>query len=502
MELYAAQARKAASDKRREEAAAAATEEAATQPASMLETEASVETETSTETVQQKYIEEAEKIEEVGNHAMKMEAARSMQRLQYWIDHPEEHEKEIQRMVHATESEGQRKARFLQSALQNGTYMFMGKREHIYDKSKAALEGLWAQMRNQGGDIRPPLLNIRSSEAAKQPTAMLELQTDAVPEEHAAMEYNAFLAAIEDIQKATTPEERKKMINAADAVANRALGEQQVLDQLMVHFEGPALPNLFRKATKMEHRMRESEEVQLQEVEQLTKQRDNLMAKQENGENILNGEYELVQKKLDDMMARLKKHQALLQQFHASAHYLHENVKWDAEHPKASSLLSQKEEATSHSLLSQKEELNEAVAEEETVKRGMLAAEANQILRSTSKLFKRSLKRWEKAEQDLIGLLLKDAKGPTPLQDMKVRDAAHRAQTAQLELHGLAGTESSFLEAAQHRMMSLVAREAAAAVEARGEVYPSLDKCTEPAKELKNQNLAMDSTCVCIADQA
>merc|ERR1719387_1743602 len=119
MELRAAQARKAESDARKAAAASAAA--SAAEPASLLETESAVET----ETVQQKYIEEAEKIEKGGSQKTKMMAARSMQSLQYWLDHPEEHEKEIQRMIKAGESENQRKARFLQSALQNGTYMFL-----------------------------------------------------------------------------------------------------------------------------------------------------------------------------------------------------------------------------------------------------------------------------------------------------------------------------------------------------------------------------------------
>merc|ERR550514_1455782 len=154
---------------------------------------------------------------------------------------------------------------------------------------------------------------------------------------------------------------------------------------------------------------------------------------------------------------------------------------------KEEGVVSVAEKVAQSSLLSQKEDLKtEAVAQEESGKRLMLAAEVNQILRTTSKLFKRSLKRWEKAEQDVIALLLKEAKGPTPLQERKVKDTAHRAQTAQLELHGLAAGESSLLEAAQHRMMSMVAKEAAAAVEARGEVYPSLDVCTQQAATMKN----------------
>merc|ERR550514_2526176 len=94
---------------------------------------------------------------------------------------------------------------------------------------------------------------------------------------------------------------------------------------------------------------------------------------------------------------------------------------------KEEGVVSVAEKVAQSSLLSQKEDLKtESVAQEETEKRMMLAVEANQILRTTSKLFKRSLKRWEKAEQDIILLLLKDAQGLTPLQDHAVRDAAHR----------------------------------------------------------------------------
>merc|ERR1719387_2597012 len=181
-----------------------------------------------------------------------MEAARSMQRLQYWLDHPEEHEKEVQRMVHATESEGARKARFIQSALQNGTYMFMGKREHIYDKSKAALEGLWAQMRNQGGDIRPPLLTARSPEAAKKPTVMLELEAS-MTDQHMAMENDAFIAAVEDIKKAASPQEKRKMVLAAHDVAIRALAFGRTDVPLE---EKDNVASLVRTATKMEHKQR------------------------------------------------------------------------------------------------------------------------------------------------------------------------------------------------------------------------------------------------------
>merc|ERR1719515_137791 len=119
-------------------------------------------------------------------------------------------------------------------------------------------------------------------------------------------------------------------------------------------------------------------------------------------------------------MEALKRHQELLHAFHAKAHILQEDN-------------AAKQKVQESSLLFQKEETTAAVAQEETGKRLMLAAEANQILRTTSKLFKRSLKRWEKAEKDIISLLLRDAKGPTLLQDGAVKSAAHRAQTAQLE---------------------------------------------------------------------
>merc|ERR1719160_1641668 len=157
----------------------------------------------------QYWIDHPEEHEKGGSQKTKMMAARSMQSLQYWIDHPEEHEKEIQRMIHAGETEHQRKARFLQSALQNGTYTFMGKKERIFDKlTRENLEGLWQNLRNGGGEIRP-YLGPRTPEEeakmnqAKKPTTMLQLEGSKQPiEEHLAMEYQAFIAAVDDIKKA------------------------------------------------------------------------------------------------------------------------------------------------------------------------------------------------------------------------------------------------------------------------------------------------------------
>merc|ERR1719230_396789 len=116
----------------------------------------------------------------------------------------------------------------------------------------------------------------------------------------------------------------------------------------------------------MEHKQRETEAALLQEIEDLSAERDSGMASQEKGNT--DPDYQQVLQKLDQKTAELKNHQTALELFHTKTHSLQEELK-----------ARQEEKLTGSSLLSQKEEVQtQAVAQEESGKRLMIAAEANE----------------------------------------------------------------------------------------------------------------------------
>merc|ERR1719247_2999902 len=130
MEVHAAQARKAQSDARRAAAARSA------EPASMLQTGSEAEA----ETVQQKYLEEAEHLEHGGNEEIKLQAAKTMQGLQYWLDHPEEHNAEVQTYHDRAQKTQAKKAAFVKAALEKGVVSFMGQKHQVMTKDPKGIE--------------------------------------------------------------------------------------------------------------------------------------------------------------------------------------------------------------------------------------------------------------------------------------------------------------------------------------------------------------------------
>merc|ERR1719217_566858 len=150
----------------------------------------------------------------------------------------------------------------------------------------------------------------------------------------------------------------------AQAISQRALGEAES--------EGPvSMLQLVNKAIQMEHQQRETEAALLKEMEDLSELRDKDMALQESGTAV--ADFEELLAKLERKTETLKKHQTVLKSFHEKTYNLQGALKEKAE--------ADKHAPVSSSLLLQREELQgQAVAQEESGKRMMLATEANEVL--------------------------------------------------------------------------------------------------------------------------